>query len=288
MKKYISCLIIICLITFVGCRDVKDNPGNTSNTENANTVSGNNESYFNSTESGGENNFNTGNISEPSNNSSETDSPAKIQKSKNSVSRNEKTDEENIALKENNSAAETPSKAGHSEQDDSVREIGDEVFVADKVLELLNAERKALGINERTMLSGLNKVAVLRSKQLVTQFSHKWIDEDGNEWSGAQYASTILKYGQKEQSSVFDPETGTVIPTDEYYYDYGGTENCYYGGTALRPKSEIAESIVASFKGSSEHWNSLMSNSMKYDGIGITFKNNIVYCSVNSSAVNYG
>ena len=138
------------------------------------------------------------------------------------------------------------------------------------------------------MLTGLNKVAVLRSEQLVTQFSHKWIDEDGNEWSGAQYASTVLEYGEKEQSSIYDPDTGTVTPIDEYYYDYGGAENCYYGGTAVKSKSEIAESIVNSFKGSQSHWNSLMSSSMFYDGIGITFCNGMVYCSINSSAENYG
>ena len=166
--------------------------------------------------------------------------------------------------------------------------VKDEIWIANKVLELLNEERKAAGVHTRKMLSGLNKIAVLRSEQLVTQFSHKWIDEYGNEWSGAQYASTVLKYGKKEQSSIYDPDTGTVTPIDEYYYDYGGTENCYYGGTAVRPKSEIAESIVNSFKGSQSHWSSLMSSSMFYDGIGITFCNGMVYCSVNSSAENYG
>lgn len=166
--------------------------------------------------------------------------------------------------------------------------VKDEIWIANRVFELLNEERKAAGVHTREMLSGLNKVAVLRSEQLVTQFSHKWVDEDGNEWSGAQYASTVLKYGKKEQSSIYDPETGTVTPIDEYYYDYGGTENCYYGGTAVRPKSEIAESIVNSFKGSQSHWSSLMSSSMFYDGIGITFCNGMVYCSVNSSAENYG
>ena len=166
--------------------------------------------------------------------------------------------------------------------------VKDEIWIANRVFELLNEERKAAGVHTREMLSGLNKVAVLRSEQLVTQFSHKWIDEYGNEWSGAQYASTVLKYGKKEQSSIYDPDTGTVTPIDEYYYDYGGTENCYYGGTAVRPKSEIAESIVNSFKGSQSHWSSLMSSSMFYDGIGITFCNGMVYCSVNSSAENYG
>lgn len=179
------------------------------------------------------------------------------------------------------SEAETPSTPS--------KPIGkDEIWIANRVFELLNEERKAAGVHTREMLTGLNKVAVLRSEQLVTQFSHKWIDEHGNEWSGAQYASTVLKYGKKEQSSIYDPNTGTVTPIDEYYYDYGGTENCYYGGTAVRPKLEIAESIVNSFKGSQSHWSSLMSSSMYYDGIGITFSNGMVYCSINSSAENYG
>ena len=75
-------------------------------------------------------------------------------------------------------------------------------WIANRVFELLNEERKAAGVHTREMLTGLNKVAVLRSEQLVTQFSHKWVDGDGNEWSGAQYASTVLEYGKKEQSSI--------------------------------------------------------------------------------------
>ncbi len=197
-----------------------------------------------------------------------------------------KTDN-NIA--KNNSENVSGNQAAKELEDNNrIADVTDEEWIANRVLELLNEERKAAGIHTREMLTGLNKVAVLRSEQLVTQFSHKWIDEDGNEWSGAQYASTVLKYGKKEQSSIYDPDTGTVTPIDEYYYDYGGTENCYYGGTAVKSKSETAESIVNSFKGSQSHWSSLMSSSMFYDGIGITFCNGMVYCSVNSSAENYG
>lgn len=211
-----------------------------------------------------------------------------------SENKNPKAEASNTAPEVENPASESIQNAESSASESETPAtppkpaVKDEIWIANRVFELLNEERKAAGVHTREMLSGLNKVAVLRSEQLVTQFSHKWVDEDGNEWSGAQYASTVLEYGKKEQSSIYDPETGTVTPIDEYYYDYGGTENCYYGGTAVRPKSEIAESIVNSFKGSQSHWSSLMSSSMFYDGIGITFCNGMVYCSVNSSAENYG
>ena len=162
--------------------------------------------------------------------------------------------------------------------------INDSVWISNRVLEILNLEREAIGKNRRTALPGLREIAVFRAKQLVTQFSHSWTDDEGKKWDGARYAATFFKYGK-----YFDwAQVGCPELASQNYYSYGGGENIYSGEIAFRPKEEIAQSIVDRFKLSTEHWNSLMSNKYNYDGIGVAFDNNMVYCSINSSYENYG
>ena len=288
MKRIYLIFFLAFLMTAAGCRErpreLSSAADTTSKTESSNSI------YDASPEISGAETQEAENYK----GSSTSENSSIAQSGEQSENKNPKAEAFNTVPEVENPASESIQNAESSASESETPAtppkpaVKDEIWIANRVFELLNEERKAAGVHTREMLSGLNKVAVLRSEQLVTQFSHKWVDEDGNEWSGAQYASTVLEYGKKEQSSIYDPETGTVTPIDEYYYDYGGTENCYYGGTAVRPKSEIAESIVNSFKGSQSHWSSLMSSSMFYDGIGITFCNGMVYCSVNSSAENYG
>lgn len=162
--------------------------------------------------------------------------------------------------------------------------INDSVWISNRVLEILNLERETIGKNRRTTLPGLREIAVFRANQLVTQFSHSWTDNEGKKWDGARYAATFFKYGK-----YFDwAQVGCPELTSQNYYSYGGGENIYFGEIAFRPKEEIAQSIVNRFKSSTEHWNSLMSNNYNYDGIGVAFNNNTVYCSINSSYENYG
>ena len=162
--------------------------------------------------------------------------------------------------------------------------INDSVWISNRVLEILNSEREAIGKNQRTALTGLREIAVFRANQLVTQFSHFWTDDSGKKWDGARYAATFFKYGK-----YFDwAQVGCPELASQNYYSYGGGENIYSGEIAFRPKEEIAQSIVNRFKSSTEHWNSLMSNNYNYDGIGVAFNNNTVYCSINSSYENYG
>lgn len=162
--------------------------------------------------------------------------------------------------------------------------INDSVWISNRVLEILNSEREAIGKIRRTALPGLREIAVFRANQLVTQFSHSWTDNEGKKWDGARYAATFFKYGK-----YFDwAQVGCPELTSQNYYSYGGGENIYSGEIAFRPKEEIAQSIVNRFKSSTEHWNSLMSNNYNYDGIGVAFNNNTVYCSINSSYENYG
>ena len=162
--------------------------------------------------------------------------------------------------------------------------INDSVWISNRVLEILNSEREAIGKNRRAALPGLREIAVFRANQLVTQFSHSWTDNEGKKWDGARYAATFFKYGK-----YFDwAQVGCPELASQNYYSYGGGENIYSGEIAFRPKEEIAQSIVDRFKSSTEHLNSHMSNKYNYDGIGVAFNNNTVYCSINSSYENYG
>lgn len=160
------------------------------------------------------------------------------------------------------------------------------------VLKLLNAERVKLGIHERAELTGLAVVAKFRADQLTAQFSHSWTDENGNTVDGADYAATALKYGKliTEKETRYDFASGKVIETGKIIerYSYGGGENCGTGSVFTLNPNALAKSIVEAFKSSPGHWSSLMSEDNYYEGVGIVILNGKWYCSINSSAENYG
>lgn len=160
------------------------------------------------------------------------------------------------------------------------------------VLKLLNDERRKLGIHERAELTGLASLAKFRADQLTAQFSHSWTDENGNTVDGADYAATTLKYGKliTEKETRYDFASGKVIETGKIIerYSYGGGENCGTGSVFTHNPNAIAKSIVEAFKSSPGHWNSLMSEDNYYEGVGIVILNGKWYCSINSSAENYG
>lgn len=163
---------------------------------------------------------------------------------------------------------------------------------ASLVLKLLNDERTKLGVHERAELTGLASLAKFRADQLTARFSHSWTDENGNTVDGADYAATALKYGKliTEKETRYDFASGKVIETGKIIerYSYGGGENCGTGSVfALNPNA-LAKSIVEAFKSSPGHWNSLMSEDNYYEGVGIVILNGKWYCSINSSAENYG
>lgn len=163
---------------------------------------------------------------------------------------------------------------------------------ADLVLRLLNDERTRLGIHERAGLTGLANVAKFRADQLTTRFSHSWTDENGNTVDGADYAATALKYGKliAEKETRYDFASGKVIETGKIIerYSYGGGENCGTGSVIIFDSNALAKSIVEAFKSSPGHWDSLMSEDNYYEGVGIVILNGKWYCSINSSAENYG
>lgn len=160
------------------------------------------------------------------------------------------------------------------------------------VLKLLNDERKKLGIHERAALTGLASLAKFRADQLTAQFSHSWTDENGNTVDGADYAATALKYGKliTEKETRYDFASGKVIETGKIIerYSYGGGENCGTGSVIIFDSNALAKSIVEAFKSSPGHWSSLMSKDNYYEGVGIVILNGKWYCSINSSAENYG
>lgn len=160
------------------------------------------------------------------------------------------------------------------------------------VLKLLNDERRKLGIHERAGLTGLASLAKFRADQLTAQFSHSWTDENGNTVDGADYAATTLKYGKliTEKETRYDFASGKVIETGKIIerYSYGGGENCGTGSVFTHNPNAIAKSIVEAFKSSQGHWDSLMSENNYYEGVGIVILNGKWYCSINSSAENYG
>ena len=160
------------------------------------------------------------------------------------------------------------------------------------VLKLLNDERRKLGIHERAELTGLAVVAKFRADQLTAQFSHSWTDENGNTVDGADYAATALKYGKliTEKETRYDFASGKVIETGKIIerYSYGGGENCGTGSVNIFDSNALAKSIVEAFKSSPGHWSSLMNKDNYYEGVGIVILNGKWYCSINSSAENYG
>lgn len=160
------------------------------------------------------------------------------------------------------------------------------------VLKLLNDERRKLGIHERAELTGLASLAKFRADQLTAQFSHSWTDENGNTVDGAEYAATALKYGKliTEKETRYDFASGKVIETEKIIerYSYDGGENCGTGSVFAPNPNALAKSIVEAFKSSPGHWDSLMSEDNYYEGVGIVILNGKWYCSINSSAENYG
>ena len=288
MKRIYLIFFLAFLMTAAGCRDrpreISSSADTASKTESSNSI------YDASTEISGAEAQEAENFkgSLTSENSSVT------QSGEQSENKNSQAEAPNNAPKVENHASESIQNAESSvsEAETSVtppKPIGkDEIWIANRVFELLNEERKAAGVHTREMLTGLNRIAGLRSEQLVTQFSHMYKDENGRSWIGADFAATKFKYGE-----YFDwNEAGCPELADQNYYTYSGAENCCGGGGCTN--EEIAQSIINSFKKSPGHWASLMSEDLYYDGIGVTFGVNPEYpevecwCSVNSSAENYG
>ena len=218
-------------------------------------------------------------------------SPESVSNYKNTPSETPKPDNSLPSVSDNSKVSNIISKPKISEPEKTEnKDITAET--ADLVLKFLNAERVKLGIHERAELTGLASLAKFRADQLTAQFSHSWTDENGNTVDGADYAATALKYGKliTEKETRYDFASGKVIETGKIIerYSYGGGENCGTGSVFTLNPNALAKSIVEAFKSSPGHWSSLMSEDNYYEGVGIVILNGKWYCSINSSAENYG
>ena len=218
-------------------------------------------------------------------------SPESVSNYKNTPSETPKPDNSPSTVSENSNVINENSKPKISEPEKTEnKDITTET--SSLVLKLLNDERTKLGIHERAELPGLAAVAKFRADQLTARFSHSWTDENGNTVDGADYAATALKYGKliAEKETRYDFASGKVIETGKIIerYSYGGGENCGTGSVFAPSPNALAKSIVEAFKSSSGHWDSLMSEDNYYEGVGIVILNGKWYCSINSSAENYG
>lgn len=148
----------------------------------------------------------------------------------------------------------------------------DSTEIQQKVAEKINALRMAQGSPAAVVLPGLTEVAVYRSGQLISDFSH-------NE---AVDVCTLLKYGEFVDMSPYG------YPESSYYVGFN-REACAKGnwtGTA----DEIAEKIAVGFQNSSGHWSYVGDAQYIYMAVGITYNpaNGYWYCCVCMSAKNYG
>ena len=148
----------------------------------------------------------------------------------------------------------------------------DSTEVQEKVAEKINALRMAQGSPAATVLPGLTEVAVYRSEQLITDFSH---DESVD-------VCTLLQYGEFVDMAPYG------YPESSYYVGFN-REACAKGnwtGTA----DEIAEKIAAGFQKSSGHWSYVGDAQYIYMAVGVTYNpsNGYWYCCVCMSYKNYG
>lgn len=218
-------------------------------------------------------------------------SPESVSNYKNTPSETPKPDNSPPSVSDNSKVSDIIPNLNNSEPENT--ENKDITAKASSlVLKLLNDERRKLGIHERAELTGLASLAKFRADQLTAQFSHSWTDENGNTVDGADYAATALKYGKliTEKETRYDFASGKVIETGKIIerYSYGGGENCGTGSVNIFDSNALAKSIVDAFKSSPGHWYSLMSEDNYYEGVGIVILNGKWYCSINSSAENYG
>lgn len=219
------------------------------------------------------------------------ESVSSVSNYKNTPSETPKPDNSPSSVPENSKVSDISSEPNNSEPEKTEnKDIT--VETAGLVLKLLNDERTKLGIHERAELTGLASLAKFRADQLTARFSHSWTDENGNTVDGADYAATALKYGKHitEKETRYDFASGKVIETGKIIerYSYGGGENCGTGSVFTHNPNALAKSIVEAFKSSPGHWSSLMNEDNYFEGVGIVILNGKWYCSINSSAENYG
>ena len=212
-----------------------------------------------------------------------------------------KTESSPISSK-TNSASRTSSKANPSSRipvsssstssTTSNISAADSEWIADRVLELINAERNKLGYPALSTAPKAHEIAMVRAKELTIKFSH---DRPDGRLSGTVYND--FKYGECADYS-------TIIPKEEWgdyenldsegkSYGPGGSENICMTGTSGGTKEMAANNVYQMFKGSSAHWSDITNPIYAGVGIGIVVKYDKdgfdeIYCCILTMDRTYG
>ena len=161
-------------------------------------------------------------------------------------------------------------------------------WIADRVLELINAERKKLGYPALSTAPKAHEIATIRAQQLTTFFSHE--DELGNNAAAIVYHKYKYNPNATSEFAVYDKEGNY-----EWYRSYGpgGSENITEGVEYIQnseifegvtyicgDKEMYARKITRNFQNSNAHWSDI--TKAEYAGVGIG-----VVLTIQDNAVKY-
>ena len=191
-----------------------------------------------------------------------------------------------------NPSSRIPVSSSSTSSNTSNISAADSEWIADRVLELINAERNKLGYPALSTAPKAHEIAMVRAKELTIKFSH---DRPDGRLSGTVYND--FKYGECADYS-------TIIPKEEWgdyenldsegkSYGPGGSENICMTGTSGGTKEMAANNVYQMFKGSSAHWSDITNPIYAGVGIGIVVKYDKdgfdeIYCCILTMDRTYG
>ena len=164
----------------------------------------------------------------------------------------------------------------------------DSKWIANRVLELINAERTRLGYGILSTAPKAHEIATVRAQQLTTFFSHE--DELGNNSAAILYHKYKYNPNATSEFTVYDKDGNY-----QWYQSYGpgGSENITEGVEYIEnnevfegvtyscgDKEMYARKITRNFENSSAHWSDI--TKAEYTGVGIG-----VVLTIQDNAVKY-
>ena len=203
-----------------------------------------------------------------------------------------KTNATSRTSSQTNPSSRIPVSSSSTSSTTSSISAADSEWIADRVLELINAERNKLGYPALSTAPKAHEIATVRAKELTIKFSH---DRPDGRLSGTVYND--FKYGECADYS-------TIIPKEEWgeyenldsegkSYGPGGSENICLTGTSGGTKEMAANNVYQMFKGSSAHWSDITKAEYTGVGIGIVIKYDKdrfdnIYCCILTMDRTYG
>ncbi len=133
----------------------------------------------------------------------------------------------------------------------------DAEWISNRIIQLLNAERAAIGAGPLSTAPKAHVMAMVRAQQLTVYWGHKL--PDGRD---SCFIYTDYKYNP-DSNEFLDVEM-----TQCAYIPFASSENIAQTVAWKEDTREaIANKIVQQFKGSPGHWNDLMNT--RYSGVGV-------------------